>query len=225
MHEQSVAAHRLSRLVRMHLDAGNEAALVAELGAHWSPDCLALLLQDEDEAVAQAAAVSLGLIGEMRDCGRLAELLHHTEPSVVRAAENALWAIWFRAGGSLGQAVLTKIVGSIEAGETDNTVALLTELIRSKPSYAEAYHQRCQAQFLDGRYDAALRDARRAADLNPFHFLALACQGHALVALGRMQEALQAYRDALALHPRLPDVREAIQAVRRQLAPTTQPIC
>jgi tetratricopeptide (TPR) repeat protein len=218
MDEQMVAGARLVELAKPYVDRADMEGLARQLEARWSPDCLALLLENGDALVARLAAIGLGLIGDMPCCSALAKALHHDDPTVVLAAEDAMWSIWFRAGGSLGQAVLVKIAESIKARTIEDAVPMLNGLVRKLPTFAEAYHQRSQAHYLNGEYPQALRDARRASELNPWHFAAVANQAHSLAALGRMQEALGAYRHVLRLHPRMPGIRESIRCVRERLA-------
>lgn len=219
MDERQIAGRRLVQFARPYLDQGDRDSLARCLAEHWSAEPLALLLDCEDADVVEVAAAGLGLIGDMSACPSLARLLHHDRASTVEAAEDALWLIWFRAGGKVGQAVLSRIARAINAHETENIVLMLTELIRAQPAYAEAYHQRSQAYYLRDSLNNALRDARRACELNPWHFGALANQAHALVGLGRSQEALKAYQAALRLHPRMYGIRDAIRHLRQLLTP------
>jgi tetratricopeptide (TPR) repeat protein len=118
------------------------------------------------------------------------------------------------------QAVLSKIAAAIRRNETENVVPMLTELIRAHPTYAEAYHQRSQAHYFRGAYDEGLRDARRAFELNPLHFGALANIAHCHAAMGRFPEALRAYRETLALYPNQPLIRKAMREIRERVAQT-----
>lgn len=219
MDELHIVGTRLVKLARPYLDRGDRDGLAGHLTESWSPECLALLLDSEDDDIVEVATSCLGLIGDMPVCDPLARLLHHPSETIGNAAEDALWAVWFRAGGRLAQSVLTRIARAIEAGESENAVSMLTELVRSHPTYAEAYHQRSQAHYLEDRFDATMRDAQRAIKLNPWHFGAMANRAHALVGLGRMQDALIAYRRVLTLHPRMAGIRTAIRHLRRRLAP------
>jgi tetratricopeptide (TPR) repeat protein len=219
MDEQHAAGRRLVEVARPYWEQDDRDGLARDLRADWSPECLALLLGSEDVEVVEAAVAGLGLIGGMAMCPCIARLLHHENPSVVSAAEDALWSVWLRAGGAMGQAVLSRIAESIRSHETENVAAMLTELIRAQPTYAEAYHQRSQVYYLDNAFENALRDAGRAHELNPWHFGALANRAHALVALGHFREALEVYRDVLRLHPRMPGIRTAIQHLRDRLTP------
>ncbi|HVP13076.1 MAG TPA: HEAT repeat domain-containing protein [Phycisphaerae bacterium] len=219
MDEQLVVARRLTNLARPYLERNDTNGLAERIVEEWSPECLRLLLTCDDTETVEIAVTCLGLIGDRTSAPALAELLHHADPDVTAAAENALWSIWFRAAGPMAQAVLSRVAQAITAGDTENVVPMLTELIRAYPGYAEAYHQRSQAHYLQNCYQLALQDARRAFQINPLHFGALANEAHALAALGRMREALKVYRQVLRLHPTMPGIREAIGHLRRRVKP------
>jgi tetratricopeptide (TPR) repeat protein len=153
----------------------------------------------------------------------LAGLLGHDNLLIVDAAENALWAIWFREGGPVARAVLYRIDQGIQTQRTENVTAMITELIRAYPAFAEAYHQRAQAHYLDSEFSSALRDARRAHELNPLHFAALALTGHCLALLGRYQDALKTYREVLKIYPKMAGIRESMRAIRSRLEPARVP--
>lgn len=222
MDESSTAGLRLRLLARPFLERDDREGLARALNGTWSPDDLALLLNSDeaDAEVLRVSVICLGLIGDMAHSMALAASLHDDDIEIVTEAENALWSIWLRDGGTTGCRILAKVAADIRRGETENVVLLLTELIQLLPDYAEAYHQRSQAHYLENNYVAALRDARRAVELNPWHFAAWAIQAHALVGLGRWSDALAAYREAQALHPRLSGVAEAIERLERRLPPT-----
>ncbi len=219
MDEELVVGRRLVATARPYLAKNDHDGLAVELDNHWSQECLRLLLACGDAEVVRTAAICLGLVGGPASCAALARLLQVESEEIAEAAENALWAIWFRSSGDAARGVLTRIAGHIRAGQTENVPAMLTSLIRTFPNYAEAYHQRSQAYYLEGHYDLALRDAKRAFELNGFHFGALANQAHALAALGRSQDALHVYQAVLKLHPRFPGVREAIRHLRERVSP------
>jgi len=213
-----VAARRLLKLAGPYLRQGDRDGLAARLSEEWSPECLALLLELDEPDVVETALVGLALIGDIAAAPAIARCLHHVDPDVANGAEDALWSIWFRAGGPMARAALARIARSIKAGETENVIPMLTELIRAYPNYAEAHHQRSQAYYLQGCYEFALHDARRAVALNPLHFGARANEAHALAALGRPREALDAYQTVHRLHPTMPGVREAIDHLRERLS-------
>ena len=214
MNQAHAVGQRLVETMRRH-KAGS-LDLSVDLEAHWSPECLSLLLDSDDEAVVEAAVSALGEVGSMAEVPPVARMLKHDSPAICSLAEDALWSIFFRAGGKLAHAVLTRIAESIDEGETVGVIPLLTELIRSQPAFAEAHHQRAQAYYLSDQFDAALRDATRACKLNQHHFAALALRGHCFAALGRHAEATAVYQDVLRLHPRMDGIRRAIRQLRER---------
>jgi tetratricopeptide (TPR) repeat protein len=217
MKEQEIAGRRLVEMARPFLRRTDRRGLATELSGSWSPQCLVLLLDSGDPEVVRVALIALGVCGNMTAGPRIAKLLHHNDFEVVSAAEDALWSLWLRDGGADGQEVLSTISQGINAGQTIDALAILDELIRSQPRYAEAYHQRSQALYLEGDYRGALRDARRSLELNPIHFGAMANQAHALSALGQYGEALAVYERVLEIHPFMPGIREAVAELRSGL--------
>lgn len=222
MDEQQIAGRKLLDLALPCLKRGDLSALAEALQEEWNAECLALLLDADDPELLRVAAVCIGLIGDMSACRFLMPLLHHPEIPVVCAAEDALWSIWFRAGDPLARRVLSKIAEHIRQEDTENVVAMLTDLIRTHPTYAEAFHQRSQALYMENDIDAALRDARRAFQLNPYHFGALANVANCYTALGRYAEALATYEEVLKIYPLMPGVHSVVKQLSRRLAPAEQ---
>lgn len=204
---------RLLHLGQPLVEAGRFADLAGALRSEWPAERLSQLLQSDAADVARIAAVGLGLTGDMTACPALSTALHHADARVARAAEQALWNIWFRAAGPRARQTLNAIIRQrqiADAGAQDE----LDRLIRRHPTFAEAYHQRAIAHCLSGRWHEALRDYARALHLNPHHFAAKAGQGHCLAHLGRHAEAVASYRAARQMHPRLEGVRQAIRRLR-----------
>jgi len=219
MDEQRAAVRRLLDLARPFLDSRDHDGLSEALRKSWSPDCLTLLLKDRDDDVVAVSAVCLGLIGDISAGPALAGLLGHENLLIVDAAENALWAIWFRDGGPVARAVLYRLAQGVQERRTEKVTAMLTELVRSQPTYAEAFHQRAQAHYLDNEFASALRDAKRAFELNPLHFAALALSGHCYAVLGRYQDAIKTYREVLRIYPKMPGIRDSMREIRERFEP------
>ncbi len=75
---------------------------------------------------------------------------------------------------------------------------------RIDADFAEAYHQCSLAHYSIGSWQAALDDCRRAVRRLPLHFGAIAGMGHAYLQLGDLSQALQSYKRALDINPRMP---------------------
>lgn len=81
-------------------------------------------------------------------------------------------------------------------------LAALTDSIRLHPDSARLFVARGGVLYAMEQYALAERDLRHAVTLDSTRAEAFAGWGEALLALGRLQEAEQAYRHVLALQPR-----------------------
>ena len=63
----------------------------------------------------------------------------------------------------------------------------------------------------------SIRDCKRTVALNPNHFGAFAGMGHVYVRLGKIDEALEAYKQALVINPNLISIAEAVLRLRGQI--------
>lgn len=78
---------------------------------------------------------------------------------------------------------------------------LIEQLIVDYPDYSEGYNMRATAHFLRGAYESSLADIEKVLSLEPRHFGALS--GKALIyhTQGKRDEALEAMKAALDIHP------------------------
>ena len=133
-------------------------------------------------------------------------------------AEHALWMIWLRHPDPGLTRELQDAVRLIDRDREREAIARLDQLIARAPDFAEAYNQRGIAYCLIDRPLESVSDCQRAASLNPDHFAAYAGMGHGFVQLRRYREALESYRKALDIHPRMEGVRQSIRQLEGILA-------
>lgn len=196
---------------RLTIAAGTPA--VVALPRSW----LLASLQAPQRQVVIAAAARLGICGRMGDTPMLARLLHHRDSEVVAAAEQALWAIWLRAGDEVSNGTLAKAVQMMNEGRYEAAVGVLDGPLGRSPGFAEVYNQRAIAWYMMDKHLRSVADCRRTLALNPWHFGAAAGLGHSCAQLGFYERALDAYHAALRLHPRMDGIRQAIRQIRELL--------
>lgn len=200
-----------------HADGAEHETLVAQLVRLWPADCVIDLLEHDSPAVVAAAAEALGQTGSLRHTPRLVSLLGAREDEVAHAAEDALWAIWMRAGSTDGNLRLADAIGRIQRDDYHGAQQVLERLVAAEPGFAEPHHQLGIVHTMMERLSAATEAYRRAIDLNPLHFAATAALGHLAVAQRDLPEALRQYRAAVRIHPRLDDLQMAIVRIERAL--------
>ena len=118
------------------------------------------------------------------------------------APHNAgLWEIWLDAPDDAAQELLDRGMNARRVSDFLGSIAAFDRLVEYCPVYAEGYNQRAFTYFLGGRFEEALADLDRTLAILPEHIGALSGKGLTLIELGRNEEAQEALKAAVALHP------------------------
>ena len=131
----------------------------------------------------------------------LLEDLKNPDEDVRKRATAELWRIWFYQKGRYGMALIERSQVMLEVGNTTQAEALLTELIRDQPDFAEAWNRRAVLYYTLGQYEKSRDDCQEVIKLNPVHFGALNGLGLCNAALGDYSAAIHAFRKALEIQP------------------------
>lgn len=107
---------------------------------------------------------------------------------------------------------------ALAAGDTRTAIDHLTALIDHAPDFAEGWNARATAYFQAGMFGPSMADIAHVLTLNPRHFGALAGLGTMLEQMDRPKPALEAYRAALAIHPHLDGVEQAVERLEAKAA-------
>ncbi len=132
-------------------------------------------------------------------------------------AEDALWAVWFRADTPEHNQVLREVRLAISREQLAQAEALVTGLIAQAPNFAEAYNQRAIIFFQQGRFAESVRDCQSVLSRNPYHFGAISGMAQCLMGLKRPQDALKTLRRALKLQPHHASLRETIRILEMEI--------
>ena len=125
-------------------------------------------------------------------------------PAAGQRIEAAIWDVWRVAPDDRAQALLDEGYRLRRSYALDEAEAVLEELTRYCPDYAEGWNQLAAVRHDDGRHDAALEAIDRVLALEPRHFGALAGRAMSLAKQGRHRRARAAGRRAAELHPWIP---------------------
>lgn len=124
-----------------------------------------------------------------------------TVEASARAIADQIWRIWTTPDDPVLAERVAEIIGAGGFAGPSSQLPLIDALIADYPDYAEGWNMRATAHFMRGDYEQSLADIEETLRLEPRHFGALA--GRALIfhTLGRREEALEAIKAALDIHP------------------------
>ena len=128
-----------------------------------------------------------------------------------KAIENRIWALWLNSGSDTADLLMMRVKLASDAKNLDLAIRLLNTIIEIRPQYTEAWNRRATLYFLKKDYSNSLADLRQVLAREPRHFGALAGLGTIMEELGEEKQALEAFRRAQVVHPRLKGVTDQVK--------------
>ena len=159
----------------------------------------------------RAAVLALGLVGGFSANDAVARALRNPDPVVRNLAQNALWAIWFRADSPENNATLRQVRDFNGRELYREAQELATLLVERAPGFAEAYNQKAIALFFQERYVESANECELALTRNPHHIGALAGLAQCYLRLDRRKDALATFRRALRVQPYSSELKQTVQ--------------
>jgi len=131
----------------------------------------------------------------------LLENLKNPNEKIREEATRKLWRIWFQQKGIYGLEMIERSQKLMDAGNMKEAEALLSQLIKEQPDFAEAWNRRGFLYYSTGDYQKSLNDCNVVIQINPVHFGALHGIGLCEAAQGKYRQAIQAFSRALEIQP------------------------
>ena len=122
-----------------------------------------------------------------------------------RQVADAIWRIWTEPDDPVIAARVREIITAGGFAGPASQLPLIDALVADYPDYSEGWNLRATAHFMRGAYEQSLSDIEKALALEPRHFGALSGRALILQTQGKYDEALEAMRKALDIHPWLPE--------------------
>jgi len=129
----------------------------------------------------------------------------------------AIWTIWLNSGDPLIDALMMRGVEAVDARDLDTAERVFTEMVKKKPGFAEGWNKRATVRYLARDFEGSLADIDKTLALEPRHFGALSGLGMVKLAMGREDEALAAFRRAIALYPHLPGAQDQLRELEERI--------
>lgn len=129
--------------------------------------------------------------------------------------DRQIWLEWSKSGSPAMDLLLQRGRAAMEAGDTEAAIEHFTALIDQAPGFAEGWNARATAYFTAGQYGPSIADIAKTLTLNPRHFGAMSGMATILEQLDKPEQALKMWRAALAIHPYLAGVEDAIKRLEK----------
>jgi tetratricopeptide (TPR) repeat protein len=204
-------------LYEHYLDEQDAAAFMRRVAEHYAQGTLQRLAVHPLREIRRASILAMGLSGDYECNHTLGRALLDEDRTVRTLADNALRAVWARAGSLKDQQELGAIVRCNAGQQHAEAARRAGKLLERAPWFAEVWHQRGVAQFALGRYSEAIRDCHETLEINPYQFVAAATMGQAYLELKNPVSALECFRRALRLNPDLEGVRAQVVRLARMV--------
>ena len=126
-------------------------------------------------------------------------------PAAAHPVVMQVWRIWNLGPTAEATETLDIARRRLRTRDYAGALALLGPLTERHPEFAEAWNQKAFAHFLRGELDASLEDIERVLELEPRHFGALGGRTAILMRQGRVRLGRKVLREALGIHPCMPE--------------------
>jgi Tfp pilus assembly protein PilF len=139
------------------------------------------------------------------------------DDTTAKAIEERIWTVWSGSRSDTTNLLMTRVKTAVEAKDLDLAVKLLDSIVKIKPDYVEAWNRRATIFYMRKDYGRALNDIREVLKREPRHFGALAGFGLILQDIGDDRQALEVYRRALSVYPRMERIPDLVKTLQEKV--------
>jgi len=139
------------------------------------------------------------------------------DDETAKAVEERIWALWVVSRSDTTNLLMTRVRTAVEAKDIDLAIKLLDAIVKIKPGYVEAWNRRATLYYMKKDYGRSIADIREVLKREPRHFGALSGLGLMLQDIGDDKGALEVYRRALAVYPRLPRIPDIVKTLQEKV--------
>ena len=139
------------------------------------------------------------------------------DEETAKTIELRIWATWMVSPSDTANLLMQRARAAIEGKDSKLALKLLDAIIKIKPNYVEAWNQRATIEYQERRFGAAINDISQVLKREPRHFGALSGLGMIFQEIGDDSEALEAYRRALKIYPRLQRVPDLVKQLSEKV--------
>ena len=134
-----------------------------------------------------------------------------------KSVEDRIWALWMASGSDTANLLMARVKTAIEAQDIELAIKLLTAITEVRPDYVEAWNRRATLYYMKKEYSRSMDDIRQVLSREPRHFGAMSGLGMILQEFGDEKGALEVFRRALTVHPRLQRIPDMVKSLTEKV--------
>jgi tetratricopeptide (TPR) repeat protein len=134
-----------------------------------------------------------------------------------KAVEDRIWAVWTGAGNETTNLLMSRAKKAADDKDYDLAIRMLSAIIEIQPDFTEAWNRRATVYFMKKDYVNSMADIGKVLAREPRHFGALSGLGLIMQDVGDDKHALEAYRKAVEVYPRLKGMDEKIKTLQEKV--------
>ncbi|HET9715629.1 MAG TPA: tetratricopeptide repeat protein [Pseudolabrys sp.] len=139
------------------------------------------------------------------------------DDATAKAIEERIWALWMVSHSDTANLLMTRVKTAVEGKDLDLAIKLLDAIVKVKPDYVEGWNRRATIYYMKKDYGRALADIREVLRREPRHFGALTGLGLIMQDIGDDKQALEVFRRALALYPRMERIPDLVKTLQEKV--------
>lgn len=141
--------------------------------------------------------------------------LRDAEGAKVAQIEAQIILEWSRSGSATADLLMKRGRDALEREDVTAAIDHFSAVVDHAPGFAEGWVERARSYAALGMFGPAIGDLERALAINPRHFGAVAGLASLLEAIGRPDDAYEAWQQVKAIHPHHDGAREALERLAR----------
>lgn len=149
--------------------------------------------------------------------GLFVQLRATEDPELGAVLTEKIWDIWRHTDNEAAAKLMEQSTHAMVLEHYDDALAVLDEVVKTAPEYAEGWNTRATVLYLMGDYSASAIDVRRTLALEPRHFGAWSGLGLIYMHVGDERAALEAFTKALEWNPHLHGSRHNLEMIKKHL--------
>lgn len=130
-----------------------------------------------------------------------ARLKSAPDEASARQITEQIWIYWTTPADPVLAARMQEVLMLRQRADFPAVIALLDDIVRDHPTYAEGWNQRATVYFLLRNYEQSLADIEKVLQYEPRHFGALVGRAVIYDSQGKRDLAVRDMAAALAIHP------------------------